>query len=92
MNVSYMLGSTRHWHPMLNGYSGFVPRSYETARAELGGFPDERSLIFLWSLGVTHVFVNEDDIVAERNAVIRACPKLSLTASDGPMRIYALLK
>ena len=27
-NAPYMLNSTRHWRPMLNGYSGFMPNSY----------------------------------------------------------------
>jgi len=25
----YMVGSTRHWKPLLNGYSGYNPRSYD---------------------------------------------------------------
>ena len=33
-NAGYMLNSTRHWHPMFNGYSGFSPPSYtETFKA-----------------------------------------------------------
>ena len=27
-NGTYLLNATRHWHPMLNGYSGFRPSSY----------------------------------------------------------------
>jgi hypothetical protein len=90
MNASYMLGSTRHWHSMLNGYSGFVPQSYRAHRTELGGFPDERALRQLWSLGVTHVVVDETNIAPDRAGIIRACPKLTLLADEGPLRIYAL--
>ena len=29
-NGEYMLNATRHWQPLLNGYSGFTPDSYRT--------------------------------------------------------------
>lgn len=91
-NVSYMLGSTRHWHPMLNGYSGFVPESYTRSRTELGGFPDARALAYLRGIGVTHVVIHEDAIPAARAAQIRACADLARFATDGHTQVYVLLK
>ena len=32
LNAPYMVNSTRHWRPMLNGYSGFRPASGTTKR------------------------------------------------------------
>jgi len=62
LNAPYMVNSTRHWRPMLNGYSGFRPesyvRSYEAART----FPSDDSLIALSALGVTHVVVHQRDM------------------------------
>jgi hypothetical protein len=57
-NAQYMLNSTRHWRPLVNGYSGFVPASYAVRYGELQGFPDERSLRALRDLFVTHAVVH----------------------------------
>jgi hypothetical protein len=43
---------------MLNGYSGFLPRSYVTHYERLKSFPDESSLAYLREVGVTHVAVH----------------------------------
>ena len=53
-NTGAMLASTVHWHPILNGYSGFIPPSYQRALDALRGFPDDRALAALHALGVTH--------------------------------------
>ncbi|NKB88559.1 MAG: hypothetical protein GKS06_10095 [Acidobacteria bacterium] len=29
-STQYLLGATRHWRPMVNGYSGFIPPTYVT--------------------------------------------------------------
>ncbi len=60
-NAQYMLDSTLHWKPMLNGYSGFVPPSYVHHWTELQTFPDERALAYLERVGVTHVVVYHGD-------------------------------
>jgi hypothetical protein len=57
-NAQYMLNSTRHWRPLVNGYSGFLPASYVKHHLELQGFPDERSLKALRDWMVTHVVVH----------------------------------
>ncbi len=91
-NSAYMLGSTRHWRPMLNGFSGFIPASYMANLDQLGGFPDDRSLTRLQALGVTHVVVHEEDLPAERVERARVAPGLELLAVDGTVRIYALVR
>lgn len=58
LNGRYMLHSTRHWRPIVNGYSGFLPRSYRQHLAELASFPDDASLAYLRRIGVTHVAVD----------------------------------
>ena len=91
-NSAYMLGSTRHWHPMLNGFSGFIPASYGQNGEALGGFPDDRSLDHLRKLGVTHVVVHEKELPPDRSARARQTPALRLLTEDGPVRVYALLR
>ena len=36
-NVDCMLASTRFWHPLLNGYSSFIPERYDHEAAALDG-------------------------------------------------------
>lgn len=38
-NANYMLASTAHWKPLLNGYSGFTPASYRKRADILWYFP-----------------------------------------------------
>jgi hypothetical protein len=87
-NARYMLASTRHWHPMLNGYSGFVPDRYvEHARA-LAGFPDDASFEALTRAGVTHIVVHLDAMPGVSGA-LRA-RGLPLVASSPPIMIFSL--
>ena len=41
-NAPYMLNSTAHWRPMLNGYSGLVPESYARGVARSRAFSRRR--------------------------------------------------
>lgn len=59
-NAQYMLNATRHWRPILNGYSGFLPASYVEHYSALENFPDARSLKALMDIGVTHVVVHHE--------------------------------
>jgi hypothetical protein len=47
-----MYASTFHWQPMLNGYSGFYPRSYLELLEETRDFPEEAALDYLKRRGV----------------------------------------
>jgi hypothetical protein len=54
--ITYL--STFHWQPMVNGYSGFMPHSYEDRLAALRDFPDDRSLARLHQDGVRYLVVH----------------------------------
>jgi hypothetical protein len=43
MRARYMLASTAHWQPLVNGYSDYVPRDFEAIEGELGTFPSAES-------------------------------------------------
>ena len=92
-NAPYVLNSTAHWKPIVNGYSGFVPRRYAEVADALRGFPDDRSHAQLLRLGVTHVVVHLDAF-GERAAAVHAAlstsPWLTLVASDDRIRIYRI--
>jgi len=58
LNTPYMYFSLWHWTPMVNGYSGFFPPSYQALAPELIAFPRGNSADALRRRGVTHVTVN----------------------------------
>ena len=54
-----MYYSTRHWQPLVNGYSGFAPPSYLELLEDLRGFPDERSVLTLAARDVRYLLVHQ---------------------------------
>jgi len=54
-NLPYMYFSMWHWTPMVNGYSGFIPASYEALLANTATFPEDGALDYLARIGVTHI-------------------------------------
>ena len=63
LNAAYMLNSTVHWKPLVNGYSGFMPESYVAAHADLKDFPAASTLEALRRRGVTHVVVHDQTLI-----------------------------
>jgi hypothetical protein len=59
VDLSYMARSTIHWRPMLNGYSGYYPRSYIRLLIDMRSFPDTRSLNILRERGATILVLHE---------------------------------
>jgi hypothetical protein len=59
-NGPYVLANTRYLRPLVNGYSGFQPPSYEARAQVLTRFPDAAAIEALRGLGVTHVTVHRD--------------------------------
>ena len=94
LNGPYMVNATVHRRPMLNGYSGFRPASYEASYASVQQFPADRSLIALHALGVTHIVVHRKAFVAghgvERFDSIATTRSLEVVASDDDVFIYAI--
>lgn len=61
-DLRYMLYSSAHWRPLLNGYSGGFPRSHAVNRAALGRVLDDPDTAWrvLAASGATHAVVHED--------------------------------
>jgi hypothetical protein len=89
-NARFMLYSTEHWKPMLNGYSGFVPYSYRQHFDQLAGFPDDRAIAALQTLRVTHLFVHVDQLGAAAAEQLDRMPALTRLAADGSIVLYQL--
>ena len=54
-NLPYMYFSISHWRPMVNGYSGFIPPSYQALVEGTTTFPADAALDYLARVGVTHI-------------------------------------
>jgi hypothetical protein len=60
-DVRYMYRSLAHWRPLLNGYSGNYPRSYQTLLLEMRAFPYTSALNYLRERGATVLVVHDLD-------------------------------
>ncbi|HEV3056798.1 MAG TPA: PA14 domain-containing protein [Vicinamibacterales bacterium] len=89
-NARYMLNSTHHWRPLLNGHSGFLPASYQRHYEALSGFPDSTSIAALQGAGVTHVFVHTTEIGPDAVERLAHVPALRKMAEDGSTVLYRL--
>jgi hypothetical protein len=89
-NTAYMLGSTLHFKPILNGYSGLIPPSYLRHATELAGFPGPDTSATLRSLGVTHVFLHTDRLTSAAAAAASRLDGLREIAAEGPLVLYRL--
>ena len=96
LNAPYMVNATRHWKPILNGYSGFRPPSYERSYEAMRGFPSDESLLALSELGVTHIVVHQRAMnhgaPDDRFNPYENVATLHLIARDDDVLIYRLLR
>jgi hypothetical protein len=57
-NAGYVLASTAHWRPLMNGYSGYVPGPYRQYAASFWFFPEDFAIQEMRKAGVTHIMVH----------------------------------
>jgi hypothetical protein len=85
-NAQYMLNATRHWRPLVNGYSGFMPASYVKHWEAFRDFPAPEALLALRDVGVTHVVVHLDAFRAD----VWGVKALQPIAREGTTAIFKL--
>jgi hypothetical protein len=90
-NAPFMLNSTAHWRPMVNGYSGFVPDSYVEHYSQLHTFPASETIVALQRLGVTHAFVHRDMLGVAKTADLERTNGLQRLAEEGDIALYQVL-
>ncbi len=91
-NARYLVASTRHFRPLVNGYSGFETERFRQRAARWRAFPDVTVLDEMQALGVTHVMVHASDLDPAQVAAAATVPRLRLMADDGERRLYALTR
>jgi hypothetical protein len=85
--------SVYHWHPLLNGYSGYTPATYAAVSGLVRALPDPRALSALVRLtGVRHVIVHGDDPrttaqlggLAQAGSAVRVGDDVAVTLPGAP--------
>jgi hypothetical protein len=71
---TYMYYSTFHWQYLVNGYSGFFPRSYYEMLAAAESIPDAAFVDALRVRGVRYLLVHQERMIGDR--YVRLIPQL----------------
>jgi len=97
LQAGYMVHSTVHWHPLVNGYSGFTPPAHARLFSLLTSFPDEPGLAQLEQWGVCYAVFHprlyrqgEWSGVRERLACLSDRLVLDAAVEDG--QVYRLVR
>lgn len=95
LHTQYMVFSTSHWMPMLNGYSDHTPAAFRRESIVLDSFPSNDSFRILQKARVRYVGVHWD-MFGPRAAEIRQrlepyLPYLRALASDERMTLYEII-
>jgi hypothetical protein len=93
-NAEYVLNSTVHWRPLMNGYSGYTPATYNAVADVFWYFPREYAIDAMRKAGVTHIMVHPTRFGSEGPAVLEtlaARPDFELMGvAPGGLHLYRL--
>lgn len=98
-DAHYLVSIIGSWTPMLNGYSGYYPRSYETLLARAVGFPDDDSVAAMSDAGATHIVVHSAWLEGRFEEIVGALlarPDVELTKSyrehNGEVAVFKIVR
>jgi hypothetical protein len=91
-NAGYMLNSTAHWKPLVNGYSGFVAPQYGERAGRFASFPRPDALAALRTAGVRYAVVHASGISNSAQVFKEAMhtPGLSLLWEEPGIRVFRI--
>jgi hypothetical protein len=93
-NGPYVLASTAHWRPLMNGYSGYTPESYQHYAEAFWYFPQDWAIQAMKDAGVTHVVVHPARFAHDNQEVLPVLDQRSdfelMAIGDGGIRLYRL--
>ena len=76
-DADYEWYATRHWHPIVNGYSRFEPPGYLELATRLAAFPGDDALDAMCAREVRYVVVHAQRPVADLRAAIAAAGEVT---------------
>lgn len=94
-NAVYMLFSTYHWQPLVNGYSDNIPPDFYTLATTLRGFPSAEAFRALRRVGTRYLVVHVPRYAPEqRPAIVKGlepfASQLTLLVEQDTIRLYEL--
>jgi hypothetical protein len=96
-HAEYMLWSTTHWQPLVNGYSDHIPQDFRDAAPVLATFPSPAAFKLLEPLGARYAIFHLDLMAAEnRDALIKRLEGdyvdyLRPLVKDGDVWLYEII-
>ena len=91
-NARYLLDQTRHWRPMVNGYSSFAPELLRSARRAAAILSRAGPIEELRSIRVSHVVLHRDAFAYEagvdRLNSLRSYPDLEFLWQEDGVVVY----
>jgi hypothetical protein len=96
LHTRYMLNSTTHWQPLVNGYSDHIPIDFRTLATRLASFPSRDSFKALRERRVRYITVHRNKYGQRRARDVEAGLRaygdaLKLIAEDRRMAIYEVV-
>ena len=82
--IDYMYFSTRHWAPLIGGYSGFIPKDPELDRI-FEEFPSRSAIEGFRRRGATHLTYN----CAFERSLVRCQTNVEILTSDSSLELVA---
>jgi hypothetical protein len=92
-NGPYVLASTAYWRPLMNGYSGYTPETYQRYAGAFWYFPADWAIQAMKDAGVTHVVVHPSAFRSNREPVTSVLENrrdFELLAIGRDIRLYRL--
>jgi hypothetical protein len=95
LHAQYMMFSTRHWMPMMNGYSDVIPKDFRESAVVLASFPSNAAFQVLAKHRVRYLTIHWD-MFGQRQEEIRRrlepfLRHLRPLASDERMTLYEVV-
>jgi hypothetical protein len=96
LHTQYILFSTQHWMPIVNGYTDVIPKDFREAAPVLDGFPSGDAFLALARRRVRYIAVHWDMYVNRRDEIRRRlvpyAANLKVLAEDERMTLYEVVK
>ena len=90
-NARYLLASTVHWRPLVNGFGGFAPPDFDDNAHVASGFPSVLTVKWLQEIGVGYVVIDLDQYGSRMRRKLNELEKrrdLGLEVVEGETRLY----
>lgn len=96
LHTQYMLFSTAHWMPLVNGYSDHIPADFRAAATVLDSFPSRDTFGVLRRLRVRYIAIHWDMFGPRADEVRQRLqpftPYLRAIGADSTMSLYEIVE